>query len=416
MYPYLKKDLRLHYLENSGFIIGDNINCILNEIEVYILDKINGEKTIDDLTDEITIELNADDKFEIKSIVKKFIEDWKRIINISSTPNKNTIRTTGVKGKKYPINVILSLTNKCNLTCIHCYKSCSSKNNDFIPYDKLISTLNFLKGNTLNLQLTGGEPMLHSEFFKILNLSKKNFQTTITTAATLINETNVHHFHGVKDVQVSLYSYNKHEHESVTLTKGSYDRTINGINLLVQNEIPLTVSTIITKGNIDKLEDMIKFLINLKVKKMAIGIFSKVGRGLTSSDEWTITKAEKDEVTSIINDMGYKYKDSITISKWVNRENDLNCDNEVEGLSCGAGLSIWTISEKGNIKPCDFFPDDLFSFGNIIENNIEDIINNYSLNSLPKNILKWHKKLNMNNRSLLDICDMIENYRINNCQ
>lgn len=415
MYPYLKNGLGLHYLDNVGIVFGENMNCLLNDIEVYILDKMDGKKTIIDIIKEISSELGENDMSEIKNIINKFIEDWTSIINISNAPSENIIKTSGVKGKKYPFNITLSLTNKCNLTCTHCYKSCSCKNNDFIPYEKIINTLRFLKGKTLTIQLTGGEPMLHKDFFNILDFSKNNFQTTITTTATLINNNNIHNFNGINNIQISLYSYNKHEHEKVTLTKGSYERTINGIKLLVQNEVPVTVSTIITKHNIDNLENMINFLIDLRVKKMNIGVFSKVGRGLKLGEEWVLNKTEREEITNIISNMSAKYKDNISITRWENHENDLNCDNKIEGLNCGAGFAIWSISEKGNIKPCDFFPDDIFSFGNIIENDIEEIINNYNLNSLRKDILKWDKELNMNDSSLANVCYMIENYKINNC-
>ena len=77
------------------------------------------------------------------------------------------------------------------MKCIHCFKDCSSNKRTFINYDNLISVLNYFKGKIRSLQLTGGEPMLHNNFFNILDFSKKNFSTMITTTGTLINEKNI---------------------------------------------------------------------------------------------------------------------------------------------------------------------------------------------------------------------------------
>lgn len=415
MYPHLKNDIEIHYIDNYGIALKDTVSRLLSDVDIYIIDKLNGEKSISDIVNEITDELGANDKMQIESIVKEFLKDNPDLIENNCVPNLHAYKKSGVKGKKYPYNIILSLTNECNLVCTHCYKSCSSVNNDFLPYDKLIDTLNHLKNKSKNIQLTGGEPMLHERFFDILNFCVNNFSTTITTSATLVSDENVHNFSGTKDVQVSLYSIDEYEHERVSLTKGSWEKTINGIKLLIKNKIPVTIATIATKSNLSQIEKMINYLIDIGVTGLNIGLLSKWGRGLNLNDEWLINIDERSIAAEMIKELSERYANDINISIWDKKNTRLESDFDFEGLQCGAGLFTWAISEKGNIKPCDFFPDNLFSFGNILQNDIENILDSYNLNGMMKGINEWDKLLKSNNSNLTSVCEMIENYKLHKC-
>jgi radical SAM protein with 4Fe4S-binding SPASM domain len=275
-----------------------------------------------------------------------------------------------------------------------------------------MNTLTKLKNKSRSIQLTGGEPMLYDRFFEILDYCKNNFRTNITTSATYINDSNVENFKGVQFVQVSLYSEKEWEHEEITQVKESYKNTIKGIKHLVNNKIPTNVATIATKNNINKMEDMIKFLINIGVKGLSVGLVSKWGRALQLDDSWTLNSEEKSRISDTLEELNIKYKKYITVSTWKNKDIILNEDNKAR-LSCGAGLLTWVISEKGTIKPCEFFPDSLFSVGNIFEEDIEEIVNKYTLENMSKGITQWETELRQNNSSLRDICQIIEQSRRN---
>ncbi|HCQ89739.1 MAG TPA: hypothetical protein DIU45_08360, partial [Clostridium sp.] len=222
---------------------------------------------------------------------------------------------TGEKGIKMPLNLIISLTNKCNLKCIHCFKSCSSSEKAFIDYSNLINLLSHFKGKVRSLQLTGGEPLLHDNFYQILDFSKKNFSTMITTTGTLINDKNIEKFVGVNSIQLSLYSNYEKKHDEFTTLAGSHKKTVQAVKLLNKFNINSVVGTILTKNTINDIEDFIKFSIDIGVKNLRFGTLSLLGRAesLTNIilDEEDLEKANYD-----IKNFIEKYKKDIIIDSF----------------------------------------------------------------------------------------------------
>ncbi|HCQ89738.1 MAG TPA: hypothetical protein DIU45_08355, partial [Clostridium sp.] len=76
----------------------------------------------------------------------------------------------------------------------------------------------------------------------------------------------------------------------------------------------------------------------------------------------------------------------------------------------------WCISENGNIKPCEFIPDDVFSMGNINKSPIENILKDYNFSSLPLSMKKWQNNLNKRQFSIKDICTEMEDYYLTFCE
>ncbi len=66
----------------------------------------------------------------------------------------------------------MELTNWCNLACAHCGSRCSQNDGIFTGTKLLLRTLetvaeDFVPGSVM-ICLTGGEPMLHPDFYKIV--------------------------------------------------------------------------------------------------------------------------------------------------------------------------------------------------------------------------------------------------------
>ncbi|WP_162265459.1 radical SAM protein [Abyssisolibacter fermentans] len=377
-------------------------------------EKIDGKKTEDEIIKEIADELELNDIKKIGCIFDEFVESKPLLIKKSKVPKNHIIKRTGIKGKNVPLNIILSLTNKCVMNCEHCYKSCSTKGNKSLNYNKLMNVLKFLTGKSLTLQLTGGEPMAYDSFLDVLDYCSENFRTTITTTAVMINNKNIDHFKKVERIQVSVYSNDSKEHDMITNLEGSFEKTINGIDTIVKASIPVTIATIITKRNKDRLEDMIDLAVEHGVNQLNFGALIPMGRGIELKDTICLSTQEKEQITEIIDKLSDRYKDKIYIQKWktnseMKKMDDQNC------YDCGAGLFQWVISEYGNIKPCDYVPDDIFSVGCIEEENIEDILDKYTMDKLSQSTKKWEDKLNRINSSVKEICPIIMEYYNEKC-
>jgi radical SAM protein with 4Fe4S-binding SPASM domain len=415
MHYMLNKIMHIHYFGDEAIIINreNGQQFFLNSTELDIIERLHNGIDLKQLINMISLELNLEDKKEIEKILQKFIQEKlaQQIIEPVEIFIARTLNTTGMKGYQYPLNILLEITNKCNLKCVHCYKEAGYEKNNDISFINLADKLILLKGKIMDLQISGGEPMSHKNFKQIIRFCIENFRTTITTAATMINKHNIDLFKGISDVQVSLYSANSLDHEKITLLPGSYKRTLNGIKLLVEKNINVTVSSIVTKSNLESIEPLINLCISLGVKVVKFGEFSRYGRGLSLGKDWEMDPQSLKAAEDLIEELGEKYNKQIEVLNWKDdRVTDKPFDTNHKGFSCGAGNLSWTISEFGNIKPCVFLPEDRFKTGNIFDDDFIKLLKKDHIKNLYKNMKEWESELLQSSMDTEKICPVMSNY------
>src|SRR5688572_19658335 len=73
-----------------------------------------------------------------------------------------------------------NLGKRCNYDCSYCAPSIHDKKSEHLPYDIFMRTVDRLVGiardrkQKIRISLTGGEPFLHPEIFKMLEYMKSN--------------------------------------------------------------------------------------------------------------------------------------------------------------------------------------------------------------------------------------------------
>ncbi len=81
----------------------------------------------------------------------------------------------GDQVENHSCNMLLEITQSCNLTCPTCYAGSSPENKSFMSVEQFTKTLDDLlekgKGDADLIQLSGGEPTIHPEFFEIVEIA-----------------------------------------------------------------------------------------------------------------------------------------------------------------------------------------------------------------------------------------------------
>ena len=81
----------------------------------------------------------------------------------------------GDQVENHSCNMLLEITQSCNLTCPTCYAGSSPQNKSFMSVEQFTTTIDGLlekgKGDADLIQLSGGEPTIHPEFFEILEIA-----------------------------------------------------------------------------------------------------------------------------------------------------------------------------------------------------------------------------------------------------
>ena len=87
--------------------------------------------------------------------------------------------------------LFLELTDRCNLNCKHCGSKCTANNSTYLEYSIIEKTLYQVarkyNPSEIMICITGGEPFLHPDIYKIIYLSRSlGFLVGITSNGTLI--------------------------------------------------------------------------------------------------------------------------------------------------------------------------------------------------------------------------------------
>lgn len=171
--------------------------------------------------------------------------------------------------KRYPFCGTIELTPHCNLKCVHCYVSQCHWEGNILSYPELCRLLDqFADAGCLWLLLTGGEPLLRPDFLDIYTYAKKKgILVSFFTNGTLITPEMADYLSewGPRAVEITLYGATRQTYEAVTGVSGSYDRCLQGIELLVERHIPLRLKAVVLTVNKDEVEGMKQYAQNLGV-------------------------------------------------------------------------------------------------------------------------------------------------------
>ena len=248
----------------------------------------------------------------------------------------------------------------CNLNCIHCYGEFGKpiiKSKEILStqqWKKIINKL-FLLG-CREIQLIGGEPLIHKDFLEILDYAAQKGMKRIDvfTNATLINEKNIDMLKKSNSyVRVSLYGHNAKVHDKVTQSEGSFEKTVNALKLLKKYEIPTKIAVVIMKENEKYVKQIAEFVDSIGYKFTGYDVIRP--SCVNSNNNHTISNVKLLESRYNTRPRFYISKDEFIENNFYN--------------SCWNGKVA--ITAKGDIIPCIFARDEIV--GNIKKDNFESI-------------------------------------------
>jgi radical SAM protein with 4Fe4S-binding SPASM domain len=233
-----------------------------------------------ELESPVVYDINKDELYELDDEAFKFLKkcngrnpfpdlliNGKSDENINFMLDEGIIRITDgnelkkVRSPRSPIPslryLLLNITNKCNLTCKHCYLQVPGKLEiDPGIFEKAVSQFEEMGG--LKLMISGGEPLIHSRFWELMEiLPSYDLRVVVLSNGTLIDKTTAKKLSGfVQEVQISIDGIQSHD---LLRGKGSYARSMKGISNLNESGIPVSIATMAHRfntGEFDKMENL----------------------------------------------------------------------------------------------------------------------------------------------------------------
>lgn len=251
---------------------------------------------------------------------------------------------------RVPLIGSLDLTNRCNLRCIHCYLGGkrNDKGKEEMDTPKVLSVIDEITdAGCLYLVITGGEPLLRSDFPEIYSHAKyKGLLITVFTNGTLITDSIVDLFQDLppQAIEISLYGATSSTYEKITQTPGSYEKCLDGIWKLLGRNINLSLKTILMSVNNHEFFDIRKIAGDLGLKfRFDAGIFPRFN-GDRSPLELRVPPHEAVEK---------ELKDTTRAKDWKKYFDKTKGAVWSESLyHCGAGVISFHIDSYGCLKPC----------------------------------------------------------------
>ena len=282
-------------------------------------------------------------------------------------------------------NLFLEVTSRCNAKCEHCGSSCGEKiPKDEIEYEYLEKTLKEVAekydASKILLNVTGGEPFLRKDLFKLMDYAVNlGYSWGITSNGILIDEKLAKKIEESKMSTISISIDGlKETHESFRKVPGSFEKILKGIKLL--QEIPtvkiVQVTTVANKKNIDELEDIYKLMLDIGIKNWRVVNCDPIGRAKDNSD----ILLDADETKRLYKFIKDKINEGkINVSYGCSHYLGTTLEKEIRPFYfiCTTGLTTASILSNGDIFVCPNVPrrPELIQ-GNIRKDSFVDVWEN----------------------------------------
>ena len=270
-------------------------------------------------------------------------------------------------------NLFLELTLRCNERCIHCGSRCGE--HDRVPelsldqYRRILDDVKRDFGTeSLELDITGGEPLLRRDFYDIMGYAHSlGFRWGMTSNATLIDDEAARKLHecGMKTISVSIDGLEQ-THDRLRGMKGAFAGAMRGIHALINHGgfQAIQVTTVVNHGNF-----------HVDIDSWRVINIEPLGRAL-DTPELMLTD---DEYRGMFDFIREKRMEGYPLTYGCSHFLGTEYERQVRQwyFLCNAGIYTASIAANGDILAClDIERRPELVQGNILSDSLKDVWEN----------------------------------------
>lgn len=287
--------------------------------------------------------------------------------------------------------VFWNLTDRCNLSCAHCYNMSGpgrTTKGELTTAEALRIIDDLADMGVPLIIFTGGEPLMREDIWELARYAKKcGLKMALSTNGTLITLDIAVRIKesGIEYAGISLDGAQAETHDRFRNSPGAFERTIKAFAACGEAGLRCGVRVTLTKENCRELEALVDLSISLGASRFCLYWLVPTGRG---SDSYTRLQLDRDEVTGALDLLYRKAKETdpaamefLTVDApqdcihlLASMEKDGSEDlADARGLleslkgGCSAGTRVANIDTRGNVWPCQFARSPEFLAGNVRE-------------------------------------------------
>lgn len=268
-----------------------------------------------------------------------------------------------------------SLTNMCNLRCMHCYNASGMRSKDELSTKEALVVVDKLKkARVVAINFGGGECCLRPDFIEICKYIKtKGMKISYTTNGTTFEHIQ-NHLELFDDIGVSIDFGDAEKHDWFRGGKATFDKAVSTIKKLVSHDIDTEIVTCLTKLNcsIPELQKLLNLCKSLHVNYWRLNRFRANGRG-QENKELALSKKEFRQTFAFLSNY---INESVSVPEPLFRS-AYGGTYFIEGDP--SGYHAFRIQTNGNVTPSVFLS---INGGNIKEKSLADIFDSHVFKSI----------------------------------
>lgn len=301
------------------------------------------------------------------------------------------------RGEKYlkAPDITLRVTDKCDLSCIHCFADSSKSAQNELTTDEIKGIIEWAgRKGSFRLGLTGGEPTLREDLLEIAEYAKEHHLWTIlTTNGFSLTEDFCKELQkiAIDQVDVSLDNSTAEAHDHFRGRNGSFARATRAVKMLRRFNITTAITSVVSSWNFNDLSSLYTLARELGASSFKMDAFIAIGRGV---DDLALTPQQFKHVYEWIDSLN---DPDIAVDRFsekfdflLNNKCSLNILEAMfshKGVPvCEAGITRCTILADGTVQPCSYFCTSEFYAGNIREKTLDEIWNNSEVLNTLRNV------------------------------
>lgn len=195
-------------------------------------------------------------------------------------------RLAGIDFDRAPFTIAWELTRACAYACRHCRADAQHRRDPReLGTAEALALVDQLAGfgNHPILVLTGGDPLMRRDIFRIArHATSRGLRVALTpTATALVTRPRMACAReaGVRRVAFSIDASDPALHDRFRGFRGSFARTITGMANAAEEDLPLQVNTTVCKENADQLEALASTLAGWGIVQWSVFFLVPTGRG-----------------------------------------------------------------------------------------------------------------------------------------
>lgn len=271
-------------------------------------------------------------------------------------------------------------TLRCNAGCRFCGSRCDATSAPEVDGHVVVrafeSVARAFDPHKIMVNVTGGEPLLRRDLFDVMEaVHDLGFPWGMVTNASLIDDEAIWNMKrtGMRTISVSIDGLDE-VHERTRRLPGAFPRITEAIGKLAQEAFldTIQITTIVTKENIQGLDDMLKYFSSLPVDSWRVGLVDPIGR-CKDQPGLLLDADDLQRYFSFMDRHRFNAKPVIvtSCSHFLGERDTLY---RTHPFSCEAGRSVTSILADGSIFVCPNVPrNDGLIQGNILDDDLAEV-------------------------------------------